>query len=150
MKLVIYETTGDWAAMLRREVMPQVVVVETRSLDDLQRELSQSSAAVVGIEISAGRVSSSITAVAQTARRFPNTAIVALASRGLRRYEAVLREAGATHVVFSSRQVGEIAAIVKRRLAAEPENDFNAEETSLEEQVFARLPWVNGTAETRK
>ncbi len=141
MKLLIYETTGDWAAAWRREISSRATIVEIRILDDLFAELTQSPTAVVGFEISPDRVGLSATAVAQVVRRYPRALVVVLADRKLAGYEILLREVGVMHIVFSPRQVTEIAAIVERRLAAEPQNDFNAEGIPLEEQILARLPW---------
>lgn len=126
---------------LRRERLPHAAVVETRSIDQLLEELARSTAAVVAIEVADNRIESSIAAVAQTARWHPGAVIVALANRKLGGYETVLREVGAAHVVVSPRQAREIVAIASQRLAATGENDFNAEEGSLEQQILARLPW---------
>jgi hypothetical protein len=140
-KLILFEYTGQWASALRRELPQGVALVETRSLADLQHELEQAPSAVVGMEIAGDRVETSLAAIGQLVGKFPHAVIVALAQRRLAGYESLLREAGAAHVVFSSRQISEIAAIAGRRLAAEPDNDFNAGELNWQQQLAARLPW---------
>jgi DNA-binding NarL/FixJ family response regulator len=141
MKIVIYEATGDWAVALRRELSPPVVVLETRSADEMFRELSQFPAAVAAVEITESRAESAIASVAKVSRQFPRAAVVALADRGLSRFESIVREAGAAHVVYSTRQAREIAAIAQQHLAGGDQNDFNAEDGSFEQQILARLPW---------
>jgi hypothetical protein len=141
MKIVIYEATGDWAVALRREALPPLGVVETRSTDELLRELSQSPAAVVAIEISASRIEDAIAKVAKIGRQFPRAVIVALTNRPLGRLEPIIRESGAAHVVSSTRQAAEITAIAQKHLASMDQNDFNAEEGNYEQQILAHLPW---------
>jgi hypothetical protein len=141
MKIVIYEATGDWAAALRREAFPQNTIVETRSADELLRELSQSPLGVAAIEISVSRIESAIATVTRISGKFPRAAVVALADRGLSRFESIVREAGAVHVIFSIRQSCEIAAIAQKHLASCGQNDFNAEEGNYEQQILTRLPW---------
>jgi hypothetical protein len=141
MKIVIYEATGSWATALRREASPPLGIVETRSMDELLRELSKSPTAVAAIEISTSPIESAIATAAKIARGFSRTVIVALADRILGRFEPIIRESGAAHVVYSTRQAAEIVAIAQKHLASMDENDFNAEEGNYEQQIFAHLPW---------
>jgi hypothetical protein len=141
MKIVTYEATGDWAAALRREASRPVGIVETRSEAELLGELARSPAAVAAIEVVESRLESAITMISKVARQFPRAAAVALTDRGLGRFESILREAGAAHVIYSTRQACEIVAIAQEHLASVGQNDFNAEEANFEQQILAHLPW---------
>lgn len=135
MKLLIYESTGDWAAAIRRAAS-RLPMVELRSFDDLQAELSRWPASVAVIEVAAARVEPAVRVIRDLTMRFPNAVVVAAAERSLVRSERLLREVGASHVVFSPRCTGEIVDIARRRLAADGPNDFNAEEMS---QILSQL-----------
>jgi hypothetical protein len=139
MRLLIFESTGDWAAALRREFSVGVAIVQLRSLEDLWNELMHDPQAVVVMEVAADRMEPWAGAIEKVARYYPDTVMVAVGDRGLRECETVLREAGAAHVVFSPRSVAEIAAIARRRLAADGSNDFNAQRRTLVEQLIERF-----------
>jgi hypothetical protein len=140
MKIVIYEAAGDWAAALRREVSPQIGIVETRTTDEIFRELTQSPTSIAAVEVAKGRAEIAIATIAKINRQFSHAIVVAVAARGMIGLEVLLREAGAMHAIFSTRQAREIAAIAQKHLASMDQNDFNAEEGNFDQQIAARLP----------
>jgi hypothetical protein len=147
-RIVVCEKTGRWAVALRRELAaPPVRVYETRSLAECRSELEQSPASFMALEVSDANAVQLGEWIERANREFPLARFVVLGSREARPWEWQMREAGAIAAAFSSRQLGPIARLARRRLASVPE-----EELSFRDQVERRLPWANvgrGASETR-
>jgi response regulator RpfG family c-di-GMP phosphodiesterase len=142
MQVIICESAGDWAAELCRRLPANVSLIETRSLDDLLRQLDQMPAAVVALELTASQGKQVVTAVHRIDREFPRATTIVLAARDLSPWEGLVREAGAIHFVGSPRKVDEIVELVRRRAALASEHGAAAADSnSLEDQILAGLPW---------
>lgn len=136
-RFLICEKTGRWAAAWRR-VLPldEVKVSELRGFDPCQRALAELPYSVVAVEVTRRNLSAALTQLVAWRRRFPHAVFLIPADRGLERANLLLREAGAAHVVFSPRNLGPTAALIRRHLAAAP-----APAAPLEETIWQTLPW---------
>src|SRR5207237_815776 len=112
-----------------------------RSLPHCQRELEASPHSVVAIEVLPQNLVSVTKALGDLSRQFPYTRFIALAARGLESHELLLREAGAIQVTFSPRALAPLLRLIRRHLAQTPQL-----ERTLEEAIWAGLPWSEGSA----
>jgi hypothetical protein len=136
-RLVVCEKTSRWAVALRRELASQSVrVYESRSLTDCRRELEQSPASVIALEITPGNAASAGEWIERVSREFPKARFLVLGASEVRLWEWWMREAGAIAAAFSPRELAPIVKMARRHLAAAPE-----EELSFREQVRRRMPW---------
>ena len=136
-RLILCEKTGRWAAAFRRAAAAgELPIRETRSLEQLERELEQLPSSVAAIEInsaSAARIGSQL---AGWRVRFSAARFVLLAETDVAASEPELREAGACHVVYSSRDLAATVELIRRHLARAPRPEL-----SLEDSILASLPW---------
>jgi hypothetical protein len=119
--LIVCETTGQWAAALRRELPQDVSLVETRSLSELFERLSQRPSAMVALELTAEKKEPTLAALVRIGREFPQAAPIVLADRTLTAWEDLAREAGAIHFVVSPRKLAEVGEIARQRITNLPE-----------------------------
>ena len=113
------------------------ILKEVRSLPECQRELEASPHSVVAVEVLPQNLATVAKALTDWSRRFPHARFLALAARGLEPHELLLREAGAIHVSFSPRSLAPPLRLIRRHLARAPR-----EEQTLEEAIWAALPWA--------
>ncbi len=136
-RVLIFEKKGKWAVGLRRELgTADVRVYEVRTRRDCLAELQRSPASMVGVELTsenAERVYEFLLLVNQT---FPKAHCVVLGQPDTEHLETRVREAGAIHAVFNTRQMATVAAISRRVLSS-----TNVEDTSPRQAIMARLPW---------
>lgn len=144
MKLIVLESTGDWAAELIRRLPPAVSLVETRTLDDVWSELD-GAPAIVALEFTPARADELLAALIRLDRECPQAASVILADPHDAAWESICREAGAVQFISSRRNVDQLVKLVRHQLAVSPRELVSApiENTSLEEQILADLPWAN-------
>ncbi len=142
MKLIICESTGEWATAVRRRLPSEVSLVETRSLTEMSERLDESPAAVVAVEWFAGRAEMTLSEITRLGRKYPQAAVVVLADRDFSSPQNICREAGAMHVVLSRRRVSEIIEIIRHRLRSGNWTDQDIDESSsFEDRLLASLPW---------
>jgi len=141
-RLIVFERTGRWAVALRRELSDrlsssqEIRIWETRGMEACRRMLSESPSALVVAEATRANIEELLAYVAQWSREFPASRIAVVTERSLAPYEAILRETAAVHVVYSTRQLREVAglAIQHLRRAAMPLR-------TIHEQIWDDLPW---------
>ncbi len=136
-RLIVCERTGRWALTLRRELAEAGVRVwETRTVADCWRELAESPASFVVVEL-AGELSGLLHRMARQPREFPMARLAVVADRALAGHQWLMREAGAVHFLCSPRKVGLLAQLVCRHLAQTPPLH-----QSLTDRIWANLPWA--------
>ena len=136
-RLIICEKSGHWAATFRRAAgSRELPICEARSSEQVQRELAQRPESIVAIEVGAATVAKTLAQVAAWRIRCPAARFLLLAEPDLEAIEPSLREAGAVHVVYSSRDLAATVRLVRRHLARAPQPQL-----SLEESIWAALPW---------
>src|SRR5437868_1888104 len=99
MKIIICETSGDWAALARCSLPAGVVLVEVRSFDELWETLNSVSAAVVALELDPRRGEKLLAALRRLNREFCEVLPVVLAAHGLADWEEIVREADANEFI---------------------------------------------------
>lgn len=144
-RLILCERTGRWAAALRRELLDvDIRVWETRTLDDCWTELKESPASFLVLEL--GPDLDGLTRrMMQLPRRFPSAHWAAVTDCTPPDLEWWMREAGAVHVVASTRRVGPLAQMACRHLAQIP-----LPQQELTERIWSNLPWKPVDAASRR
>ncbi len=144
MKLIVFESTGDWAAELTRRLPPAVSLVETRTLDDVWSELD-GTPAIVALEFTPPRAETLLAALIRLDREFPQAVSVVLADASHAGWEPICREAGAMQFITSRRNVDQFVLLVRQQRPVSPRElvSTSVEKTSLEEHILAGLPWAN-------
>ena len=141
MQLIVCEQTGDWASALRRR-LPDVSILETRSLFEIWDRLEADSGSIVAIEFSLTKAEGILVAIVRMNRNFPFARCIVLLPRTLHAWEQVVREAGAVHVVLSPRTLGEIGGLLQRHGLNSPATTPSGRASaSLKEEILATLPW---------
>lgn len=136
-RLILCEKSGHWAAAMRRAAgSRELPIGEVRSYEQAQRELAERPASIVAIEVSAASVAKTASQVAAWRIRHPAAQFLLLADPDLNSLEPELREAGACHVVYSTRDLAATVRLIRRHLARAPQPQL-----SLEESILASLPW---------
>jgi hypothetical protein len=141
-RFIVCERTGKWAIALRRELQtggPRVF--ETRSLDDCRRELAVSPASFVAVEVTADNFETLVMWMKRLETDCPRARVAVLGDRHLEAGQWLLREVGAVQVVFSPRELGSIARMVRRHLASLP-----VVEDSDRQLVWRKLPWTEDSS----
>lgn len=136
-RLIVLEKTGRWAAALRcaggRRELP---IREVRSFEQAEREFAEQPATMAAIEVSPVSAIKVASHLAAWRKRFPDARFVALADPELAPLEPALRDAGAVHVVYATRDLAATVRLIRRHLARIPRPAM-----TLEESIFERLPW---------
>jgi hypothetical protein len=136
-RLILVEKTGSWAAAFRRQARKRdLPIVETRGTEQALRELKAFPASVVAVEVTRDIAGQAASVWSAQGRPFPKFQWLALLTGELSDLEALLREAGAVHVVHSPRELTGPVRLIRRHLARAPRPEM-----TLEESIFARLPW---------
>ena len=136
-RIIVCEKTGRWAASLR--CMPQLASVpiwETRMLSECAARLRESPASVLVIEAVGDKVTDLCRWLVEQTGRFAEMRSVTVASPLDRPAEAVLRTAGAHHVVGNVVELNRLAHWIARHVAQAPSN-----RASVRQWTWARLPW---------
>lgn len=143
-RLIVCETTGDWAAAIRRAIAESPKsddltgwVVEARGFPQLLAAAQTHPASLCVVEVTTDNAERAATVVEQLHVRFPNLNIIAaIASQPALVAEMILREAGATYVARSRRDADIIARIWQQHSKIHPPR-----EETWRDQIFAQLPW---------
>ena len=136
-RLIVCERTGKWAVALRRASTAVALrVYETRSTEECQEEVAASPDSFVAVEATAANLARIAGWLNDVRLQFPRCRLVVLGSRGMESCQWLLREAGAAHVIHSSRQSGEVIRMALRQLRSAATRP-----RSVHQQVWERLPW---------
>jgi hypothetical protein len=144
---IVCESTGSWAAALRREVDASLPLgwIEARSpaeaRDAWRAALREGSRAVLVAEISAGNAPVVCRLLVEHETEVARSPRMVVAGRAEAAYEGAAREAGATAFCTSPRETGHLAAIIARFAAAEAARPDPPDERSTAERLRAALPW---------
>lgn len=137
--LIFCERSGGWAAALRRELgSPTFAQRETRSLAECREALAEFPESLVAVELSSTNLEPALEWLAALPAAFPRARAIALAERGLEQHEFIVREFGCLAFTASPRELGPIAALIRRYFEQLPRPAM-----SWQEQIHARLPWSN-------
>jgi hypothetical protein len=133
----VLEKSGRWAAALRRAAEKlELPIGEVRSLEQVGRELAEQSAAIVALEIGLPSLVRMTSQLALWRTRFAAARFVLLADSELAPLDPMLRDAGAVHIVYATRDLAATVRLIRRHLARVPQLEM-----TLEESIVARLPW---------
>ena len=136
-RLILWEHTTCWAAALRQATSDQPIrLVETRTWGESLGHLGEASRSVVALELAPQRAEQVLAALEELDRRFPHAVPIVLASRGMKAYGPLMREAGAMLFAVSPRRLDIVARLVRRHLDRMPEQTDD-----LRDAVWARMPW---------
>ncbi len=136
-RLIICEKSGRWQAALRRAAgSRQLAISEVRSHEQTERELADHPAAMVAIEIGSESLARVSSYLANWRTCFPGARFLLLAEPELAPLDSALRDAGAVHILYSSRELAAAVRLIRRHLARAPRPAM-----TLEESIWARLPW---------
>jgi hypothetical protein len=139
--VIVCERTGRWAAALRRDAAgaPRILetrILETRTLDDCRAELRLHPQALVVCEVTENNLPRVLRLLVELQATSPATRAMIVGARTLERHEALLREAGAVHALFSPRSMRAAGDMLRRQAAG-----ASSEPESLETLAWSRLPW---------
>lgn len=135
-RLIVCERDGHWAVALRRELAGLGVRVwETRTADDCRRELADSPASFVVLQMARNPVDT-LHILDYLVREYPAARFVVVVERLQAAFEWPAREAGAVHFLCSPRRLGPLARMACRHLAQVPPPQKN-----MAERIWASLPW---------
>ena len=134
--VILCERTGRWARALRRELGDcDVPITETRSISAARQELTAAPASIVALEVSAASLDAVLAFLIGLPHEFPQACVVALVDSNQQHREWLLREAGAVHVVKSTRDVAPLIEIARRHLAP------FLPQPSLVERILTEIAW---------
>ena len=128
-RLIVCETTSKWAVALRRTIPPEVrpPISETRGLEDCWQQAVASPLSVVILEVTTANLEQLAAALPAYRAKLPGTRVVVVGCRRLAAAEWLMRELGAVHVIFSSRDLKPLIGILRRHrkhvAAARPPKD---------------------------
>lgn len=137
-RVIVCETTSRWAVSLRRQLPPLIVarLLETRYWEDCWQEAVARPASLVAVEVTDANLEQLTTTLPRLPSRRADTVVVALLSRPWLSAQWLLREAGAVHVVVSTRAVGELVRLIERYWRR-----VMAAEAAMPMPPWHRLPW---------
>jgi len=140
-QFIVCESTSRWTVAMRWGLSDSKVWVhQTSSLESCLAMLEQANGSVVAIEIAMFGVEAALRTIRDIGECFPGSCVIALADAD-RTHEALLREAGAAHVVPSPRELRSAVRLVKRCLAA-----AETRPASYRDDVWSRMPWGHHTS----
>jgi hypothetical protein len=140
-RVIVYERSGRWAAALRSRLPLETPRSETRSLGECSVELALSPGSLLALEVTERNLAAVVDLLSGLNRRDPLARAIVLAGEGMIASESLLREAGAVHVVTSTRAATVLAPVFEnhfRRVPSPPR--------SLADSVWDSLPWTDATA----
>jgi len=138
-RIIVCEKTGSWATALRRALSStRHRVHETRSLAECWRELEQSRASLIAVELTMENCETLLERLLNLTRRFPSARAIAFGSRTLRPLEYLVREAGAMDVLLSPRRMADAARLIERHMA-----QATGDQLPFRQSIWNRLPWSN-------
>jgi hypothetical protein len=139
--VIVCERSGKWATAIGRHVPRGVRLLQTRNLADGAAALAGAPASLLAFEATTRNLAEVLELLAQCSRKFPLARTIILAEACLRPYESLLREAGALHVTFSSRELDGLAGTLVNHLAL-----ADRARTGAPESIWESLPWGDAAA----
>ena len=142
MRVILFESQGDWAALVRPRTPAGVALVETRSIDETLERLCDVPNALVLVQWQPARGRQLVDLLQSVRRDFVAAHAAVLGNREPRDLEILVREAGAIEYFDSTRQIASLMALISHHIeqsttsAPAAESDF-----SLEDRIRANLPW---------
>jgi hypothetical protein len=136
-QILVCEKGNKWSIAFRRVLGPAFPLVETRSLAQCRQRWHTSPPGFVALELTADNAEAVLGHLLEFSRRWGHARAMVLAGPGWESQECVFREAGATHVLFSTRELGTVERLVQRQrqLRHGPNLGFR-------EFVWRSLPWT--------
>ncbi len=136
-RLIVCETTSKWAVALRRQLSCHagIRLSETRNLDDCWQQAVASPGCFVALAATTVNLEPLVAAIKRLREKLPHVCVAVLAQRSLAEAEWILREAGAVHVVFSSRDLGPLIRLANRHF------DRRQAELPQDTRGWEQLPW---------
>ncbi len=145
--LIVLERTGEWAVAIRRHLDELAMrLLETRSFDEFWLRMAEHPTALAAWEMTELNVRLVTAALVRLQREFPRASAVILAERRLAACEPLVREAGAIHFIDSSRSLGALAEIVRRRASQSRVGPARLQQPAGENaevlaEIWTNLPW---------
>jgi hypothetical protein len=143
MQIILYETSGHWATLIRGRLLEEFALIETRSIDETTDTLQKFRKSLVLLQLHPRQSKRIVTLLRRLDFEFRQSSAVVLGDRRLRpAWEDLVREAGAIDYIKSPRQIGRLINLIEhhsqlvRRNASEIDSDL-----FLEERILANLPW---------
>lgn len=134
---VVCERGGFWGVRLRQKLRGDGVVVRRcGSVTQCWPDLELFPSSIVLLEAAEADLDDIFEFVCRIQRRFPRARSLVVLPRSCEQQQWWLREAGAVHVVRSSRELETVARLVRRHVQQAPANP-----KTWTEQVYAGLPW---------
>ena len=135
--VIVCEQTGQWAVGLRQELHGKTLRLhETRLLDDAWQALTSAPAAFVVFEYTAKNADELLRRCVWFTRDFPQARMAIVAARRYISYRWLMHAAGASHTVFSTRELAPLAELACRHIAQIPQPQL-----SPTERIWQCLPW---------
>ena len=114
----------------------RIRVYETRYWEDCVQELDRSPSSIVGLELDNRNLEEIIAHLLHLPKTHPESRVMVLASREFEDAFNLVYEAGAVHVVASTRNLDSTARLVERHLES-----VRKVEREYRQVVRERLPW---------
>jgi hypothetical protein len=134
--LIVCESSGRWAAAVRRQWPCRDLLHETRSAAECLERLEQFPESLAVVELVPARIDAGLNLLAAIAFDFRKAACVVATSPLLARYEWLARECGALTFVTAERQLRKFAQPVEGYFAAR-----DSGRPKLETEIWSQLPW---------
>jgi DNA-binding NarL/FixJ family response regulator len=137
-KFIVCESASQWTVAMRWGFSDgKFEVQQTPSLASCLAMLEDAAGSVVAIEVAMFGVEATLRTIRDIREKYPSNFVIALTDSE-NAHEALLREAGAAHVVASRREVRAAVRLVQRCLASS-----EARPASYRDDVWNRMPWQN-------
>lgn len=136
-RFLVYDTSNCWTVALRWVLtgpQPQLAVVQ--DLDDCWQMLADSPASFVALELNESNLESVVRRIQDLRGRFPQARAAVMCDRALGSSEWLVREAGASHVAVSIRELSTVVDLARRHLAR-----IRPPELGIRQRVWDRLAW---------
>lgn len=136
-RVIVCEKTGSWATALRN-LLPsaQISLCETRTLEECAARLRESPASLVVVELTAENCPGVCRWLTRQAEQFVGMRAVAVVTGDMRDADAVVRSAGAHHVVDSMARLEKLTRWIVRHIQQAPHS-----KSSVRQWTWSRMPW---------
>jgi hypothetical protein len=136
-RLILCERQDNWAtALVRTDRDVRDFLYETRSLQQMREALEISPRSFLGIELTETNFDTVLEMIICLPQSYPQAIAVILTNRYLRRYEWVLRQAGAIAFLVSDRNLRSLIEMARRHIDLTTSDSPNPVQN-----IWQRLPW---------
>jgi len=145
-RLILCETTSKWAVALRRQLPAEMhpVLVETRRWEACWRQARESPGSIVLLELTSWNLELVAAQLVRYRSHLPLVTTVVLGARGMASAEWLVRELGAVHVVFSSRELLPLERLIERHWKRVARH-----QPAVAVRPWQALPWGPAESQTR-